>query len=166
MIAIVTKLLKKLLLFVVAMGLKQKKMNIVKNVKKKGTNVVITPYIKRKHESDLITILFNRGLKADLSDDLPEYAWVALENDEIVALGAIRRIEGHYVLFDSYITNPLYSPAERDKALDRITSKMIKICMQHGIKKILAFSVEDNIVTRSIKHGFESIPHKMTFKIL
>jgi hypothetical protein len=120
----------------------------------------IIPYKFEKHSMMLATMLAKREMPPELIFDTPEYGWVAFEGEAAIAFGFIRRIEGPYVMFDSLITD-ISVPAElRDKALDRLVAKLIRVAQANKINKILAFTADKNTFMRSQKHGFVALPHE------
>lgn len=124
--------------------------------------MIVRPYV---HERDMmlaVKALKSRDMDVRLSCDLPKHGLIALENDEVVAMGFIRRVEGDYAILDSYITNACMASELRDRALDVITRKLIKMAEANNIKKLIAFSQEPNIITRSMKHGMSKMPYEFT----
>lgn len=126
--------------------------------------MLVIPYNPDKHQALLQEVLDIRHIKEDVVKDLPEFGLVALNHDEFVAAGFIRKIEGYYAMLDSYISNPSVSPLTRDQALDIITAKLVSISKEHGVEKLLAFSADTNTIERSIRHGFIQLPNVFTVR--
>lgn len=107
-------------------------------------------------------MLTKRELPQTLLIELPEIGYIAFHYQIPIAVGFIRRIEGDYVMLDSYLTDPNAKPEDRDNALDSITNKLINHCRNHNVNKILAFSLDDNTTKRALKHGFALHAHVFT----
>lgn len=123
--------------------------------------MLVIPYNPKVHKDEIIGLLQSHGMHPGLIEDLPEIGLIAIHQDMYVAAGFIRRIEGPYGMLDSYITKSDAPTELRDKALDMITYKLIKIAREGGAVKLLAFSGVENIITRAEKHGFVQIDYKV-----
>ena len=105
-----------------------------------------------------------RDLDPTLAGDLPEMGLIAIEENEVVAFGFLRKVEGPYAMLDSYLTNPTIAPEVRDKALDRITRKLISIAKVNHINKLIAFSADAHTIERAATLGF--VAHSHVFNVL
>lgn len=94
--------------------------------------------------------------------ELPCIGVLAVEDGVGIAAGFIRLVEGDMGFMDSFISNPSCSAELRDLALDQIGIKLIKIAKANKIKRLIAFSVDNNTLTRACKHGFIIFPHVFT----
>jgi hypothetical protein len=61
-------------------------------------------------------------------------------------------------MFDSLITNPGCDARTRDECLDFLFKGLIQKAKDINIKQIFGFTLDDNTVERSIKHGFKKQP--------
>lgn len=123
-------------------------------------------YIRRYTSDDA---MFLRSLlrSRDMPEDahmvtLPEYGYIAFEQQFPIAAGFIRRCERGVAMLDSYITCAKEPPEKRDEALDLITKALVKDAKALEIITLLAFSLDQNIIIRAMKHGFVATPHVMT----
>lgn len=123
--------------------------------------MLVIPYNPEAHKDEIIGLLQSHGMHPGLTNDLPMVGLVAIHENKYIAAGFIRQIEGSYGMLDSYITSRDASAELRDKALDMITYKLIKIARQGGATKLLVFSGVENIITRAEKHGAFQIDHKV-----
>lgn len=114
---------------------------------------------KFKHLAIIAHWLKERELNPHLIDELPDVGFVVSEGEEIIAAGFIRQTEGDYALVDSYITNKNSPPVQRDQALDLITKELINISKSLGFKTLVATSIDQNTIDRSLRHGFKQLPH-------
>lgn len=107
------------------------------------------------HKKYLSILLSSQNMPERYLSDIPRVGIICTnENDEVIAAGFIRKIEGPYGMLDSYITNNNANSEDRDQALDLITAKLIQIAKDSSITKLISFSVVPNIVSRAKKHGF------------
>lgn len=122
----------------------------------------VRPYDKLRDTLHAIKCLNSRDMDLELVLDLPKHGLIALEGNEPIAMGFIRRVEGPYAILDSYITNADVTPELRDRALDTITRKLISLAELNDIKKLMAFSSHSTIIERSVRHGMSKMPYEFT----
>lgn len=120
--------------------------------------MIVIAYNPSKHQEYAKKLLSYRNMAVTLSNDLPEYGLIALEQGLPVAMGFIRRIEGPYIMLDSYISDPHIKSEIRHRALDIITQKLIKWGQTHGMTKVFSFSEDSSIITRASRHGMVEMP--------
>jgi len=101
-------------------------------------------------------LLKSHDMPESLMGDIPNFGLVAIKDNKIIAYGGLRTIEGQRALFDSYITLSDAKSEDRDRALDLITYKLIRIAKANDIKQLLAISTEPNIQSRCDAFGFTS----------
>jgi len=107
----------------------------------------------------MIQLLESRNMSPGLINDLPVFGLIAYDNGEPVAAGFLRDIEGPYAMLDSYITNPNAPAKVRNRALNLITDKLIKVARLNDKVKLLAFTADLHTHWRSLEHGFTYLPH-------
>lgn len=103
--------------------------------------------------------MFMRELPVPTLKDLPQEAITVYSDGVPVAAGFLRKCEGNYALIDSCVTDPEQSPAIRDKSMNVLAEALVFRAKELGINNILAFSVDENTLTRSEKFGFERLPY-------
>lgn len=94
----------------------------------------------------------------EIKEVLPEHGLIAFEGGHAIAVGFLRGVEGGYAMLDGYVTNPKISPELRDRALDRLTTKLIKIAKYAKVKKLLAFTLDNHTLSRALRHNFVQLP--------
>ncbi len=97
---------------------------------------------------------------------LPETGYIVFQDNFPVAAGFLRRVEGGFGQVDSYITDPSVPGKQRDQALDLITDALIKRAKELELRGIVAFSVDQNTISRSLRHGFAALGHVVITKEL
>lgn len=77
-----------------------------------------------------------------------------------VAIGFVRDI-GSCGFIEGVTTNPDTSSSERNEAIDTLVSHLLGYARRQGIKKVIGYSLDENIVKRAERHGFIKQPHVM-----
>ncbi len=112
-------------------------------------------------EKHMEAMLLARDLPKSAMLELPEHGYIYFDETRPVAAGFLRRCEKGLAMLDNYISSPSEAPELRDKAFDLITKTLIEDAKKLDITTLLAFSVEQNVLIRAMKHGFEATPHIM-----
>lgn len=112
-----------------------------------------------RHVADLLELFVKRKMDFSLLKEIPSFALMAYNGENLVAFGGVRRVEGDIGMLDSFITNPEIDPQIRHIALDKITAKMIRLAAFYEVKMLLAFSEDGNTITRAETHGFTTFPN-------
>lgn len=105
--------------------------------------------------------------------------WLKLRNQELktqlpclsfivpgVAAGSVRLVEGGYGILESLVTNPYVSGITRNKAIDALVSFLLIEAKSCNIKNIMAFSTNESVLNRSLKHGFNPLNHTIISRSL
>lgn len=126
----------------------------------------VIKYERADHLAAICKLLEKRGLNITLSLDLPKIGVLVTNHDLILAAGFIRRCEGDTGIFDSFITDPEAAAADRNLALDLITTELIEIAREQHLTSLIAYSIDKNTLVRSLRHGFEHSPYTVITKNL
>lgn len=113
------------------------------------------------------TMLRQRKLEdEDALRCLPETGYIVFHDNFPVAAGFLRRVEGGFAQMDSYISDPTAPSEQRNEALDLITEALISRAKELELRGIVAFSVDQNTISRSLRHGFIAHNHVVITKEL
>lgn len=123
-----------------------------------------TKYDSEADRWNILQVLKKREMSLALADDLPRIGIVVYEEDHFIAAGFLRLCEGNHGLLDSYITNPTMPPSVRDQAMDMIMKRLLERAKKLEIKEVFGFCMDDNTISRAIRHGFAITQHKMLVK--
>jgi len=115
-----------------------------------------------KHISYVEEMLELRDMDKAILKDLPQIGYICFHHAVPIAIGFIRRVEGPYVMLDSYMTNPMFAPELRNTALDKITESLLYYAKKNNVIKVLAFSLDANTIQRALRHGFVQHSHVFT----
>lgn len=121
----------------------------------------IVRYNKKRHFDLLQVMLRSRDLKVDYADTVPKLGLLAFYNETPVAAGFLRRVEGHYAILDSLITDPTAAPQVRDKILDLLVTMLIGLAKRHKIKGLQAGTLDSRTLVRALRHGFVQHTHTL-----
>lgn len=83
-----------------------------------------------------------------------ELTWLV----EDIAAASLLRCEAGFGIFDSLITNPAYSGTARHEALNILVDHIIKYSESIGIKQLMAFSKNADVIERAQSVGFKPVP--------
>ncbi len=124
--------------------------------------MLIRPFHADRDIKHINEFFRKRETSSILSSDLPQHGLIAFEAGAPIAAGFLRLVEGNLAMLDSYVTDPSVDPVLRDSALDRLTTKLVKIAKANNIKLLMAFSSDINTLHRTQRHGFTTLPHVFT----
>ena len=120
----------------------------------------IVPFRRRLFYAPLCEILTKHGHPVPSEDEIPAVGWVAMNNEYIVAIGFLRRMEGNHALLDGLTTNPEASPEARHLGLTGVVTALIKSAKELKIRQIVAYTLDESVVKRALVHGFSTTQHK------
>lgn len=108
------------------------------------------------YEEIYSSLLSKHNIPKDYVNDLPQigYGYVD-ENNTLIAMGFIRQAEGGYGFLEALTSNPEFSSEKRHEALTKLVDHLLYVANSIGLKAIFAFTQENDIVNRSLKHNFK-----------
>lgn len=98
------------------------------------------------------------------SEDLPGHTFCAVVKDEIIAIAGLRLMEGELCCIDSMATNQSFESTIRNEALDMLTKHLLDLAKNLGFKKIFAYTKENCIIDRAVRHGFNLTKQKIIIR--
>lgn len=113
---------------------------------------------QKAHKEFVERWLLSRDMSTSHADALPETGLITFYESTPVCAGFLRQVEGDFVMIDSMITNPDMHPAVRNEALDIVTSGLIQLARDFGMKKIMANSTDAHTLERAERFGFKRVP--------
>ncbi len=123
--------------------------------------MIIESYDPAKHTESLRAWLKARSLEDYVLSDLPQVGYVVSNMGELTAAGFLRICEGATGLIDSVITNPSASGNNRHKAMDLLTITLLERAAGMHLKRVIAFSTDQNTLIRGQRLGFSLLPHQV-----
>lgn len=95
------------------------------------------------------------------TDQVPSTGFVYTIDDRPIAIGFIRKVEGNFCMLDGLITDPSQPGELRHIALDKVVEALILQAKELGYVSMIATTTEEDILERSVKHGFVKNPHNL-----
>jgi hypothetical protein len=92
---------------------------------------------------------------------MPEYGYVVISDETIVSTAFLRRIEGGFIQLDGLCTNPSLPSSTRNKGIELVLSACYHKAKDLGYTRMLAMSIDESTLLRSINHGFVRLPHAL-----
>lgn len=88
---------------------------------------------------------------------LPKTGYIAFLGKQPIASGFLRRLEGGYAQFDTFVTNPHFGSKVRNDAINFIVNALMEDAKSLKLKGILAVSEDKGIISRAKLLGFQEI---------
>jgi hypothetical protein len=126
---------------------------------------VVVPFEHARHSVYVSRWLSSRSMDPSFSEELPPVGFIAFKGVPVAA-AFFRRCDGKVGIFDSLVSNPDVALFTRHLAVEALIDRIQCYAAMRGYKRIMAFSVNDGTLKRSIKHGFKKQPHVVISKIL
>jgi hypothetical protein len=92
-------------------------------------------------------------------ENTPACGWVAYSDKNPIAAGFLRRVEGGYGQFDTFVSNPSIPSAIRHFALTSITENLLNDAKSLGLSGIVSYIQDKSIIKRAEAIGFRRLPH-------
>lgn len=108
---------------------------------------------------ELLDTLYLRQAHIPSEEEMPKVGFVAIEEDTLVAYCALRMVEGQSGMVDGLTTNPECSAKQRHAASDLVIKACINEAKELKLKSLIAYSLYEATVKRSIRNGFVELPH-------
>ncbi len=90
----------------------------------------------------------------------PTYGWIAYDDEEQpIAAGFLRRVEGHAGQFDTFVSNPDMPSAMRHTALSKICENLLNDAKTLKLEGIISYTQDKTIIERAEAIGFSRLPH-------
>lgn len=126
-----------------------------------GFHIEVRPFSLELHMSEIYSWLIERGAYTPTQAEMPKHGFVAYTDGIPVAAAFLRRVEGGFGQLDGLVTDPLAPGEVRHEAIDALVNEILILSKELGIKAVTAFSVDENTLVRSLKHGFVKTTHSL-----
>lgn len=113
------------------------------------------------HYGDLNACLEAWRVPPSPKDEIPATGFVVLTEGVVAAFAFIRLVEGGFGQLDGLTSNPSLPGEIRSQAIDAVVERLINEAKVMKLKKLIAFSRDNNTLERSVKHGFSPMPHTL-----
>lgn len=93
---------------------------------------------------------------------LPKIGYIAMIDDEPVAAGFLRRVEGDVVAqLDGLTSNPYFGGMIRHEGITVVVNQLILEAKILKLKGIIAFSLDSSVIKRAEVIGFTRLSHEV-----
>lgn len=92
---------------------------------------------------------------------LPKIGYIAMLNDQPIAAGFLRRVEGGYGQFDTFATNPYFGSIVRNQGLELVVDALLDDAKRLKLQGLLAFTKDHGILKRAQEKGFHLLPDSL-----
>lgn len=108
------------------------------------------------HDLEMVNSwLRQRGHDPFVDDQVPDIGLIGLYMEAPCCAIFLRRCDKGLGIIDGLVSTPRATPEVRHLALDLICHRILEIAATLGIKNILAFTEDETVLRRSLKHGFK-----------
>lgn len=124
--------------------------------------MVVIDFNFNKHSEHIEAWLIGHKMNPRLFLETPDSGSIVYDDEGFIAAGFLRHQEACHDLFlDGLIANPESSGKRRYRAIDAVVEHLIQKAKRAGARKILAYSKDAGTLKRSLRHGFQVLPHVM-----
>ncbi len=89
---------------------------------------------------------------------LPKIGYIALLNNQPIAAGFLRKVEGNIVAqLDGLTSNPYFGSNIRHNGITLIVNRLIEDAKDLNLKGIIAFTQDNSIINRAKSIGFNVV---------
>jgi hypothetical protein len=127
---------------------------------------MIVRYQPKEHGPFIKEWLDLRKISTHICEDLPAIGYVFIFMGRPIASAHLRMCEGTLGIIEALVSNPMERGDIRHVAIDEVVKGLLADATSMGMKTILAYSVDDSTLKRSVSHGFSRYPHVLIGKSL
>jgi len=90
--------------------------------------------------------------------NLPKIGYIALLNNQPIAAGFLRKVEGNIVAqLDGLTSNPYFGSQIRHEGISKVVDRLITDAKDMKLKGIIAFTHDNGVLARAKAIGFNTI---------
>lgn len=122
---------------------------------------ISTVPFKYKHLPLLIEMLEDQGfqdIKQISMKTLPKIGYIALLNNQPIAAGFLRKVEGNIVAqLDCLTSNPFFGSQLRHQGITQVVDRLITDAKDLKLQGIIAFTHDNGVLARAQSIGFKVV---------
>lgn len=130
--------------------------------------VSVTPF-KFKHYDMLLSMLKDQKCtwQSIISyKTLPKIGYIALLDNQPIATGFLRKVEGGYAQLDTFATNPYFGSQIRHIGIELVWQELLKEIKILDLLGVIAITEDLGILSRAQQHGFSIPAHSLLVNII
>lgn len=127
-----------------------------------SNNISIVPF-KYKYLPLLLEMLEDRKFDTKYTNmkTLPKIGYIALLNNQAIAAGFLRRVEGGYAQIDTLVSNTYYGSLIRHEGINKVLSALIQDAKDLKLNGIIGFTKDDGVLARVKSMGFQVLNYNI-----
>lgn len=86
---------------------------------------------------------------------LPKTGYIALLNDQPVAVGFLRRVEGGFGQLDTFATNPYFGSKIRNIGINLVVNELMDAAKRMKLHGLMCFTKDSGILSRAQTRSFK-----------
>ncbi len=98
------------------------------------------------------------GIKHITMKTLPNIGYIAIINEQPVAAGFLRRVEGGFGQMDGFVSNPYLGKLIRHEGMTKVVNALLEDAKDLKLHGVLAFTSDEGIVKRAKELNFHVVP--------
>ena len=98
------------------------------------------------------------GISSEFAKYLPKIGYITMLNDQPIAAGFLRRMEGPYAQLENLISNPYFGSQVRHNGITLVVQALLDEAKSLKLKGVWAFTTDESIIRRSKTVGFVETP--------
>lgn len=108
-----------------------------------------------------------RDVKSVSMKSLPKIGYIALLNNQPIAAGFLRKVEGNMVgIIDSLTSNPFFGSQIRHEGIRMVVDRLIEDAKDMKLQGLIAFTNDNGILARAKGIGFTVVNQTIISLIL
>lgn len=92
---------------------------------------------------------------------LPKVGYIALMNNQPIAAGFLRRLEGGYGQLDTLVSNPYFGSQVRHEGVKRVVDMLLQSAKDLKLHGLISYTNDSGILLRAKDLGFTEIDQKV-----
>ncbi len=122
-------------------------------------DISVVPF-KHKYLPLLLEMLVDRqyvGLKDINMKILPKIGYICLFNNQPIAAGFLRRVEGGFAQIDGLTSNPYFGSKIRHIGISKVVSQLIEDAKDLKLNGLIGFTSDLGVIARAEDLGFHKV---------
>lgn len=92
---------------------------------------------------------------------LPKIGYIALMNNQPIAAGFLRMVEGGYAQMDTLVSSPYFGSLIRHDGINKVVEALIGDAKTLRLEGIIAFTRDEGVLKRALSTGFSEVNQQL-----
>lgn len=89
--------------------------------------------------------------------NLPRTGYIAILNNQPIAAGFLRRVEGRIGMIDALVSNPYFGSKIRHEGIEKVVNSLLKDAKSLKLEGIISYTHDEGVLSRAKELGFKEI---------